>query len=37
MKRHTIDFIKAQFEKYGYTLIDDIYINASTKLWCLER
>lgn len=31
-KKHTIEFIKSNFEKYGYTLVTDFYINGKQKL-----
>lgn len=33
--RHSYSFIKKEFEKYGYILISDTYINAHTKLKCI--
>lgn len=35
MKKLTIEFIKKEFEKEGYELLDEIYKNVHSKLHCL--
>ena len=33
--KYTYEFVKTEFEKYGYTLIDNEYINCKTKINCV--
>lgn len=35
MKKLTIEFIREEFAKKGYTLVSDVYVNNKTKLDCI--